>query len=137
MATVDPRHNQVIQFVGQFRQVTAKHIDEVFFSDSLSIKPCYRVLDLLKERKFLYRLEHEHRLRGGAQGGSGPYIWVLGTEGYRALYGESSRPARVINYHTLEVTTTHVEMVKLQQAGKLQVVSYLTEPECHEVIGDV
>lgn len=128
MGSLEDRKVQVVQLVGQFKQLPAKHIHELLFADALSMNPCYNVLNQLKERKFLHRLEH--RLSGGSQGGSEQYLWTLGVEGFKFLYGESSRPARTINYHTRDVADTFMDLFHLQQQGWFIIEDYAVEQEC-------
>lgn len=131
MSTIDHRDYAVIQLVAQFRQLTAAQIHELLFAEA-SRMACYRALERLRQRKYLHRLEH--RLVGGAKGGSGQYVWMLGPEGRQLVYGESTRPRRSISYHTLEIANTYLCLVRMERMGVLRIAHCLTEPECHESI---
>lgn len=134
MPTIDERDYQVIQLIYKFKQLTANHINELLFSDTQSIKPCYRSLDRLYTRKYLHRLEH--RQVGGAHGGSGQYVWTLATGGWRLFSDSPYRQPRTINFHTLEIANTYRTLVRLARAGYFTIDVYTTEPDCwHKISG--
>ena len=128
MATIDQRDLQIVQLVGRFKQLTAAHIHELLFTNAATRMPCYRALVRLRERQYLHRLEH--RIVGGAKGGSGQYVWTLGSEGARIYHDAPYRPARTISFHTLEIANTFVQLIRLERAGKLKVAACSTEPDC-------
>lgn len=127
------RHSAVVQLVGQFKQVTPADVQELLFTDTKTPGPMRRTLQYLEKLKYLRQLPHPQR--GGSQGGRGANIWVLGSDAF-SLLGLPVKPQRGINYHTLAITNLHRHLVRLERAGKFEIVSYLTEPWCHEKIDE-
>lgn len=127
MSTIDERDLQVIRLIAQFRQMTASHIRELLFPDSLTTMPCYRSLRRLEQRQLVARIEH--RLVGGAGGGSGQYVWTLAPDGARLLSVEYRRQ-RTVNFHTLEIANTYLKLVELAREGRIRIDHYSTEPDC-------
>lgn len=128
MATLEARYYNTIKFIAAFKQLPTKHIHDMLFSDSKSMNPCYNTLNQLKGGKFITTLEHPYS--GGRKGGSNPLVWILDTEGYNLLYGKKSQPLRGINYHTLDIAHTFMELVQLSRAGRFTIEGYATEPSC-------
>jgi len=129
------RDMQVVELVGKFRQLTAGHIRALLFADVASQTPVDRTLKRLVERKYLMRL---HRLVGGTQGGSAQYVYQLGRQGWNLLdrHGEYWAP-RAVNLHTLAVADCMVALKRAEKNGALKIVSFKTEPDCYETVGDI
>jgi len=128
MSTLDQRYYDTIKLIAAFRQLPTKHIHEMLFSDAQSMNPCYNVLNQLKARKFVTTLEHPYS--GGRKGGSNPLIWVLDIEGYNLIYGKKSLPLTAINYHTLDVGHTFMDLVHLGRTGLFAIEDYAVEQGC-------
>lgn len=133
MATIDQRDYAVVQLVARFKQLTSRHIAAVLFADAKSHTPADRTLRRLVERRYLARIER--RMVGGAHGGSGHYVYQLGPEGHRLFGTGRYLPAHAIHPHTLAIADAYVALVRQEQSGKLRIVGYLTEPDCHTTIG--
>jgi hypothetical protein len=129
------RDVSVVELVGSFRQLTTNQIRALAFGDLASATPADRALKRLVERKYLVRLE---RLLGGHLGGSAQYVYQLGREGWRLLgrHGEYWAP-RAVNLHALAVADCMVSLKRAEKSGTLEVVSFKTEPDCHETVGDI
>lgn len=137
-----PKHHElpardvsVVELVGSFRQLTTNQIRVLAFGDLASATPADRALKRLVERKYLVRLE---RLLGGHLGGSAQFVYQLGREGWRLLdrHGEYWAP-RAVNLHALAVADCMVSLKRVEKIGTLEIVSFKTEPDCHENVGSI
>jgi len=124
MTTIDERDYQILLLIYRFKQLTAHHIQSIL---SLSKNPCYKSLNRLKANGYIYALEQP--LVGGARGGSSQYVWSIAPAGWKILTDNPYRPARSINYHTLEVATTMLQLVELSRAGNFTIERYAVESE--------
>lgn len=122
----------IVQLVTRFRQLSSKQISLLVF-DGLSAKPCARALIRLTEAKFLRRIPR--RMVGGALGGSGQYVYVLGRRGFGLSYEGRYTPARLVNYHSYEVAEAFLTVKQLERAGHLTIAAYSTEPDSWAVVG--
>lgn len=111
--------------LGTFGQATAKQLRELEFADVTSHTPCVRTLDRLMSFKLIRRIEH--RLVGGDRGGSGAFVYVLTLPGRRML-GVDQQDSNTVNYHTLQIVDTFVELHRLHTAGRLIITDYDCEP---------
>lgn len=127
---IQQRDLHVIQHVGLFKQLTPAHIQALDFADTTSTNPLYRTLNRLEDSDYIRKLER--RLIGGSQGGGSQYVWQLGPEGWKMAgrYGRY-QPARAVQPHTLAIADTFVALVELGRAGRLKILGYSTEPDCH------
>ncbi|MBP2322632.1 hypothetical protein JOF56_003017 [Kibdelosporangium banguiense] len=123
-----------MRLIGQFRQLTTSQIRALAFADMASKTPLDRTLKRLTERKYLVRLQ---RLVGGSYGGSGQYVYQLGRQGWKLLNkpGDYWAP-RAVNLHTLAIADCLVALKRVEGSGLLEVVEFVTEPECHKTVGD-
>jgi hypothetical protein len=76
------RDREVVELVGNFRQLLPSQIGARLFQGRSSTTPPDRTLKRLVERKRLSRLK---RLVGGDHGGSRQFIYQLGCQGWRSL----------------------------------------------------
>lgn len=127
---IDHRDFAAVQLVGRFKQLKAVQLHQIGFYPA-SLRACQRSLESLRQHKFVTPL----RDRTGSSGGNPPFVWVLDTEGIRQM-PEGYKRQTSIRHHTIEIAETFAGIVKLDRAGQLTIISYLTEPECHERIGD-
>jgi hypothetical protein len=74
---------------------------------------------------------------GGAQGGSGQYVYGLGRRGFYVFYEGRYNPARVVNFHALAVANAYLSIRRAERAGAFDVVAYGTEPDCWHEVGGV
>ena len=82
-----------------------------------------------------YLLPVERRLVGGSRGGSGQVAYTLGRRGWFLMHeGEPYRVWRTINYHALAIADTYLELLRLERQGKLSIVGYSNEPDCHATV---
>jgi len=127
---IQQRDLLVIQYLSKFKQLTSNHIRSLVFPHTASTNPLYRTLNRLAADHYLARLER--RLIGGDRGGGSQAVWQLGPEGWK-LTGQDGRyqPARAIRPHTLAIADVYVSLVELERAGRLKVLGYSTEPDCH------
>lgn len=135
---VDHRDLLIIRSVTRFGQLSTHHIRVLVFNELLSDTPLDRALLRLVGARYLARIERQ-RLIGGARGGSGMYVYQAGMEGFRLFHeGGKYSPMRAINYHMLYIADVFVMLKKLELAGKLRIVHYLTEyqGDCHVTIGE-
>lgn len=133
MATIDGRDYSVVQLVARFKQVTAKQVHELLFSQVSTPKPCQRSLQRLMQRGFLTRIEH--RIVGGAKGGSGQYVYMLAPTGHYLMSEGPYRRRTTIDYHALAIVDTYSELVRLERVRRLVITGFSTEPDCWQVVG--
>jgi hypothetical protein len=125
------RDREVVELVAKFRQMTTGQIRDSLFADLASTTPLDRTLKRLVEQKHLSRLK---RLVGGDQGGSGQYVYQLGRAGWKLLNKSGAYWApRAVNLHTLAIADCYIMLL---QCG-LEVIQFITEPDCHRAVGDV
>lgn len=128
MNAIDHRDYAAVQLIGRFRQMKAKQLHTIGFYPA-SLRACQRSLEKLHDAGFITPL----KARG--DGGNPPFVWVLNTNGL-SLMPDGYKRQTSIRHHTLEITETFAGMVELARAGQFEIINYLTEPECHEKIGD-
>ena len=109
------------------------HIRELHFHENASETPLHRALKRLVEQGYLRRVER--RMVGGNGAGSGQYVYSLGPVGWRLMQREGRySPARSINYHTLGIADAFTELKRLENAGRIQIETYETEPDSWRMI---
>ncbi|ROP38983.1 replication-relaxation family protein [Saccharothrix texasensis] len=129
------RDRAVVELVGRFRQLTTKQVRALNFANLASPTPADRTLKRLVERKYLARLE---RLLGGHRGGSAQYVYQLGRAGWKLLYRPGAYWApRAVNLHALAVADCFVALKEAEQRAELEVISFITEPDCHQIVSQV
>ena len=130
---LDLRDRETVDLVARFNQLSSNQIHFIVFKDSKSHTPTDRTLRRLVEQRYLARIER--RVVGGAHGGSGQYVYCLGSEGHR-LYrvGRYTQP-RAISYHSLAIADSYATLVRLERDKAIKLVGYSTEPDCHQTIG--
>ena len=122
------RDRQIVLSVARFQQLTAGHVRAIHFEGHASNTPVDRALKRLVEGRYLARIER--RMIGGTGAGSGQYVYQLGRNGW-TLAGREGKywPFRAVNYHTLAIADTYVEMLRWQQLGRIIVLGFHTEPD--------
>lgn len=122
------RDRQIVLLVGRFKQVSSAHVRELLFATRKSNTPCDRTLKRLTERRYLARIER--RNVGGSRGGSGQYVYQLGPHGHTLLRQGRYIPMRSINYHTLAIADTYLQLHRLQASGNISIRGVSNEPDC-------
>lgn len=122
------RDRQIVMSVGRWRQLPSAAIAALHFHELASSQPMYNALNRLVERKYLSRLER--RMVGGTGAGSGQYVYQLGPQGWK-LYGREGKywPYRAVDYHTLAIADSYIELLELEHAGRVEILTHSTEPE--------
>jgi hypothetical protein len=128
--TLSPRDRQLVRLADYFKQLTTGQLGELAFADSASRTSLDRALRRLVEDKYLARTERR-RLVGGAHGGSGEYVYQLGSAGWQVCKRDGRYHLRAIDYHALSITEVYVQLMRAQRAGELEVTGFTPEPECH------
>lgn len=129
---IHERDLDIISLVSRFGQLTSSHINQLIFPELRSHTPANRSLNRLVGRNQLHRIE---RLIGGGRGGSGQYIYELGSEGWRLDHEGRWWPAKAVNHHKLAIADCYVLLRRLEAAGRLKIVDFANEPYCHVTIG--
>jgi hypothetical protein len=115
--------------------MTAGHIRDSLFAELASTTPVDRTLKRLVERGYLSRLR---RLIGGDHGGSGQFVYQLGRAGWKLLDKPGAYWApRAVNLHTLAITDCYVTFKQAERDGVIEIIQFVTEPECHQAVGNV
>lgn len=131
--TPDGRDRAIVQFVARFRQLTSEQIGELVFGDRASRTPCYRALKRLVERRELARIER--RIAGGSKGGSGQYVYQLGPAGNAEHRIGRYIPMRAVNFHSLAIADSYIQLLRLHHKSLITITGYLTEPDCWVAFG--
>jgi hypothetical protein len=127
------RERAIVNLVSRFSQLTSFQIRSLVFPNIYSHTPANRCLRRLVDAKYLIRIDR--RLVGGTRGGSGQYCYGLGVEGHKLHREGRYIPARAIRYHSLAIADCYVALVELERAGRLRILGYSNEPDCHRTIG--
>ena len=121
------RDRRIVLAVGRFGQLKTGHVRSLFF-DALSSTPSDRALLRLTKRRYLARIERP--LAGGNKGGSGQYVYQLGSEGWKLCRRETRYwPYRAVNAHMLAIADVFVSLKTLEAEGRYQVSGFATEPD--------
>lgn len=122
------RDRQIILAVERFGQLTTGHIRGLFFK-GLSNTPSDRALLRLTQRKYLARIERP--LAGGNKGGSGQYVYQLGSKGWTDVCRIEKRywPYRATNPHMLAIADAFLALKALEEEGRYAVAGFETEPD--------
>lgn len=131
--TLAGRDLAVVQLVARFNQLSSDQLHKIIFSDRASRTPGDRVLKRLAERRYLARIER--RMVGGSRGGSGQYVYQLDINGHSLFRSGRYQPMRTVNYHALAVTQCYISFLTLHRGQRINLVGYITEPDCWVVIG--
>lgn len=94
-----------------------------------------RALLRLTNSRHLARIER--RVPGGARGGSGQYVYQLGSKGFYEHFDGRYIPARAVSFHTLGIADAYVALHRLEREGAITLVALSTEPDCWATIGSV
>lgn len=133
------RDHRILQVVRQHKFVTTRQLQRLLFHDHATIdagtRACTRVLQRLRERRFLYRID---RPVGGIRGGSGAYVWGLDVAGDRVTRALTTNdddkrvrafePTPLFLAHTLAVTETRVMLEEASRSDLLELFEVSTEP---------
>lgn len=139
LSMLSERDKQILQFVRDHKFVTTRQLQRLLFHAHATIdagtRACNRVLQRLRARRFLYRLD---RQIGGIRGGSGAYVWELDVAGDRvtrpsATGAEEKRirafePTPPFLAHTLAITEARVRLEETARTGAFELVDVSTEP---------
>ncbi|MFJ6416508.1 replication-relaxation family protein [Paeniglutamicibacter sp. NPDC091659] len=124
------RDASIIETVNRFGQLGSGHIWDIHF-DNTNKNSMDRVLKRLTAQKLLQRIER--RLVGGNGGGSGQYVYQLGSMGHDFLgkRGKFTPAHRTVKHHILEIVDAYIHFIEAEQAGTIRILNYLTEPDAH------
>lgn len=133
---ISPRDVRILRMVGRFGLVTSEQIRVIEFAENRSKSPSSAVLLRLTNAGLLRRLSP--RTVGGWSGGSGQYVYQLGSKGWAFLRREGRyTPLRSIDMHRIAIAETYVQTVEAERAGHIRINEVVTEPDCHQVAGGV
>jgi hypothetical protein len=129
---INHRDLHILDTVAKFSMLPAGAIRKLIFPDNRSNTSCDEALLRLVDRKYLARVER--RLIGGNGGGSGQYVYKLGTQGRKVV--QSQRTARLSDiHHTIAVADAYVDFKELERAGRLTILGYAAEPDSWVLVG--
>jgi hypothetical protein len=133
------REFAVIHSVATYRYLTGHQIEQLHFqghaTKDTAARTRRRVLERLVAGRFLDQLP---RPIGGIRGGSGAYVFALGTVGYRVVHGEARRsgtprdggPSTTFLAHTLAVAQVGIDLTTAAEQDRIERVDIETEPSC-------
>lgn len=124
------RDADIVKTADQFGQLSSGHIWDIHF-DNTNKNSMDRVLQRLVKLRLLSRIER--RLVGGKGGGSGQYVYQVGLVGHDFLgkRGKFTPAHRTVKHHSLEIVDAYVQFVRAEEASKIRILNYLTEPDAH------
>jgi len=127
------RDHAIITTLATVRIATAQQLQRLHFETGPSgARHCRRVLAGLVERRLICRL---HRRIGGVRAGSAGYVYALDVAGQALVSSPGERrrpwtPGRAFLAHTLAITAVHVRLIETQRLGRIELLSFETEPRC-------
>ena len=134
-SSLSDRDQVLLRYVARFRQLSAAHIRTLVFHASPNDTPSNRTLKRLTEYNYLMRVER--RLVGGTKGGSGQYVYQLGSKGHFLFFAERPNFRRTVDFHALGIADAYCLIANLQRQGRLSVIGLATEPDCWTRIAGV
>lgn len=126
------RDREILLLAARFKQLSARQVHDLVFAEAASKTPCDRALKRLVERHYLARIER--RAVGGSHGGSGQYVYQLGSAGHPIFYPSKYSALRAVNYHSLAIVDTFLAFKTKDKHSTIQLLGYETEPDCHRKI---
>lgn len=130
------RDAEIVETTDAFGQLSSGQIWAIHFQHNASKNSMDRVLQRLVKNKLLNRIER--RMVGGTRGGSGQYVYQLGSLGHDFLgkRGAFAPAHRTVKQHMLEIVDVFLRFQTEEQAGNIRILNYLTEPDTHvEIAG--
>jgi len=126
------RDRQVLATLARVRVASAKQLYRLHFQD-VTRRQARASLASLAGRRLITRLP---RVVGGAQAGSTGYVYRLDVAGQRLMRPDHDRPQRPWSVgrafldHSLSMSELYVQLVEADQAGRLRLTDFATEPAC-------
>lgn len=134
---ISPRDGRILRLVGRFGQASTNQIRVLEFSENKARSRPNYVLARLVENGLLRKVE-PRRTVGGWAGGSGQYVYQLGSKGWLYLRREGKySPFRSIDMHRLGIVDAYVATVELGRTGAIRINEVVEEPECHQTVAGV
>lgn len=130
------RDSEIVETTDAFGQLSSGQIWAIHFQENASKNSMDRVLQRLVKNKLLSRIER--RMVGGTRGGSGQYVYQLGSLGHDFLgkRGVFAPAHRTVKHHMLEIVDVFLRFQAEERAGNIRILNYLTEPDTHvEIAG--
>ncbi|MFE7720125.1 replication-relaxation family protein [Nocardia rhizosphaerihabitans] len=134
---ISPRDVQILHQVHRFGQLTSHHIRVLEFPVQRSATSLYNVLRRLTAAGMLTQVEK--RGIGGWKGGSGQWVYQLGTKGYNFLEVEAAARRRrvTMDEHAIGIADVYVATVEAERRGELVIHSAQIEREGLIRLGEV
>lgn len=127
--SIPDRELHIIRLVNEFGQASTAQILALVFPRAKSRTSADRVLRRLVRDGYLDRVERRRSI-GGARGGSGEYVYSLGSSGWRLCKRAGRYSRKAIDYHKLAILDVYIRLWIAHQATEIELSSYLPEPEC-------
>lgn len=124
------RDTAIIRHADYFKQLATSHILALAFHGAQSRTSADRVLKRLVDDKYLAKVERRRSI-GGARGGSGEYVYMLGPQGWALCKREGRWHRLAIDYHALAIADVYVKLTQAHRAGVVELAGFTPEPECH------
>ena len=135
------RDRKMVETVERLRLVSGRQLERLFFADvpvaASRARMARRALAGLVEAGVLGRLE---RRIGGVRAGAAGHVYYLTARGQRLLaYWQGDglvrgrnpyEPSALFVRHTLAVAEVYVALVEADRAGRLELLSFDSEPAC-------
>lgn len=131
MTSVD-RDLQVVRLVAEFEAMTISQIGGVLFAANASRTPVKRVVARLVAQKYL--APYKWRLTTNRPG-SAEKVYQLAVNGWRFIgYEGTYKRLEAFDRHKLAIADFYVALTSLERLGLIEVLEYVTEPNCWERI---
>lgn len=131
--TPSDRDRYIIRLADYFGEISASQVRSIAFPDARSRTSCDRALTRLVADGYLARVE-KRRSVGGARGGSGEYVYQLGTAGWLLCKREGRYNRKAVDYHALAIVDAYIRLLGGVRAGAFTLDGFTPEPECHMTV---
>lgn len=129
------RDARILHSLDRFGQLDAGHIWQLHFTGLKSRTSWDQVVGRLLDGKYLHRLGS----RNAKGQGSGKMVYQLGVEGQRYVRKRATNRPRfsAVYEHRLAIADVYVELMAEEATGRITLLSYFTEPDCHMSLAGV
>lgn len=134
---ITSRDLDILHSLDRFGQLDSGHLWMLHFQGLKDTRSLEHVRKRLVAHKLIAKLGRRAVAAGGA--GSGKEVYQLGPEGARILGKRGAFRPRysAVREHSMQVGDAWAELCRAEEAGRLKVLGYLTEPDCHMKLAGV
>lgn len=128
------RDAEVLRVISRFSMLTSKQIQAVVFRENVTPSGFKKSIGRLIADNLVVRIER--RVPGGANGGSGQYVYRLSSTGWRMLHANQAyKVRRTVDYHALEIASAYIRCLDAVDDGWLRIHHAEVEAEAMRIVG--